>query len=148
MLCNLFCIVSLVGLSYQICGAIGSSGVAGQGKTSLARSTLPTLVQLVQPGQLASVFDVITVDASNAMEPVSGATADSGMTYLEFYADDSCDGPVTFTSGYSAGICLPASDYVRPPLSEDDHYPNTQPFQSLMIKDVTGMCIFIDSLFR
>ena len=87
----------------------------------------------------SSALPTSAVDAS-LFASASNASSDDGLTYLEFYNEENCGGGVTYSTGFRAGLCLPSSDYVRPPFATDDDYPDSFPFQSLKISNVTGTC--------
>lgn len=73
--------------------------------------------------------------------------SDRSVTYIEFYSGKACTGEVAYASGYSADLCLPASDYVKPPFGDDDNFYYSLPFKSLIIHDVAGTTLWNSCLF-
>lgn len=103
------------------------------------RPMYPSLKTLMLPeNQIYSVFNVNSFNPSELQQPKGLVSTSSGMTYLEFYANDQCSGDVTYSTGYREGLCLPSNDYVRPPLTDEDDFYYKYPFQSLSIHNVTG----------
>jgi len=85
----------------------------------------------------SSALPTSSVDAA-LFASASSVSTDDGLTYMDFYKEENCGGGVTYSTGFRAGLCLPSSDYVRPPLANDDDYPDSFPFQSLKISNITG----------
>ena len=82
-------------------------------------------------------MDTVSIAAA---QPTLSSTNSAGLVYLEFYANSTCGGPVTFSSGFRADYCLPANDYIRPPFSDEDDYYYSFPFQSMKLSNVTESC--------
>ena len=104
------------------------------------RAEFPSLRALLNPTHKASALfstSQIELEQSTSTPPPPSITT-TGMTYLQFYSNQQCGGEITYTTGYTAGMCLPANDYVRPPFTNDDYFPYTFPFRSLRISNVTG----------
>lgn len=78
--------------------------------------------------------------STTADQPVLSSTNTGGLLYMEFYGDSMCGGPVTFSSGFRADYCLPLSDYIRPPFSDEDDYEDSFKFQSMKLINVTESC--------
>lgn len=104
------------------------------------RSQYPSVQTMLM--RSSSALPTSSVD-TKLYAPLANANVGEGLTYLEFYGEENCGGGVTYSTGFRAGFCLPASDYVRPPFATDDDYPDSFPFQSLKISNVTGVCIIL-----
>ena len=114
------------------------------------RKSPPNMKALMLPSAYSSSIFTMSDVSLNAMEKLTpqyeketslldtSLNTGGGITYLEFYSGAQCSGDVTYTSGYSADLCLPSNDYVRPPFEDDDNFYYKYPFQSLMITNVTG----------
>lgn len=125
-----------------ICGIIltallsASGTAASDGKRGKQghRPDFPSLQTMVK-GK-SNLLPTTVVDSLSFASTSNGAG--EGLTYMEFFSEENCGGGVTYSTGFRAGLCLPASDYVRPPFANDDDYPDSFPFQSLKISNVTG----------
>ena len=101
-----------------------------------SRANYPSLENMIVEDSATSVLFKPTI-LKPSVVPVS-STSSGGFAYLEFYSQSSCSGSITYSTGYRAGMCLPTSDYVRPPLTDEDDFYYKFPFQSLRISNLTG----------
>lgn len=105
-------------------------------ESSIPHDNFPSFETLF-PMPTAGSVDTDTMAASHA---TVSATNTAGLLYMDFYADSTCGGSVTFSSGFRADYCLPANDYIRPPFSDEDDYYYSFPFQSMKLSNVTESC--------
>ncbi|KAJ1426017.1 hypothetical protein B484DRAFT_87040, partial [Ochromonadaceae sp. CCMP2298] len=74
------------------------------------------------------------------IEPIAqaaAATGSDGIAYLEFYEGADCGGAISLSSGVRSNLCLPSTDYVKPPFADDDTFYYKYPFQSLRLENLT-----------